>query len=80
MIAKMKKLHLIAMAYERNAILNALQRTAAVEIAMHAERELTSPLPAEGEEQAAYLASVEAALTLLAGEADRYAKEHKQLY
>ena len=78
MIVKMKKLHLIAMAYERDNILNVLQRTSAAEVTTHAEKELTSPLVAEGGELSGYLASLEAALALLTREADRYAKEHKK--
>lgn len=64
-IVKMRKLHLIAMSYDKDAVFNALQRTNAVEVAVHADTENTLPMQANGDETRAYLASVEAALTAL---------------
>ena len=43
-IVKMRKLHLIAMSYDKDAVLNALQRTNAAEVTLHAETQDTIPL------------------------------------
>ncbi len=77
MIAKMRKLHLIAMSYERDKVLDALERTEAVEVATHAETEGTVLLPEDGEALRAYLGSLESALELLGSREDAYAAEHK---
>ncbi|MCH5146536.1 MAG: V-type ATP synthase subunit I [Clostridiales bacterium] len=77
MIAKMRKLNLAALAYDRNGIMNALQRTGAVEIREHAETEGTAALPARGEELSSYLLSLESALEILVAAADAKAKETK---
>ena len=42
-IAKMQKLNLVAMSYDKDAILNALQRTGAVEVVTRTEAEQTIP-------------------------------------
>ncbi|MBQ8429266.1 MAG: V-type ATP synthase subunit I [Clostridia bacterium] len=65
-IVKMRKLHLIAMSYDKDAVLNALQRTAAAEVTLHTETESTVPLVFEDEELRNYLLSVENALESLA--------------
>ena len=41
-IAEMQKFNLVAMSYDKEAVLNALQRTGAVEVKLHAETEDTS--------------------------------------
>ena len=41
-IAKMRKLHLIAMSYDKDAIFNALQRTGAVEVILHTDTDNTA--------------------------------------
>lgn len=74
-IAKMKKLHLIGMAYDRDAILNALHRTNAVEIKWQTEKADTETVAVDVEDLSARIAAVEAALTALVTEADRYEKE-----
>lgn len=76
-IAEMRKLNLAAMAYERDAILNALQRTGAAEIKTHFEREELSVLPADCERIRSRLASAEAALDLLCAEVEKTDKERK---
>ena len=44
-IAEMRKLNLVAMSYDKDIILNALQRTGAVEVKLHADTENTVALP-----------------------------------
>ena len=73
----MKKLNLVGMAYEKDAILNALQKTGAVEVKLHREEEHTLPLPPADGELSAYHASLEDALERLTQAAESYAKEHK---
>lgn len=75
-IAEMRKLNLVAMSYDKDVILNALQRTGAVEVKLHADTENTVALPAGGEELRAYLASVEAALSVLSTEVENYNKNN----
>ena len=74
-IAKMRKLNLIALTYDKDAILNALHRTNAVEVTMHADVENTKTLEISGEEGKEYLASVEAALDILVNAVSARLKE-----
>ena len=76
MIERMRKLNLIALSYERDALLDALERTGAAEIKLHADKEGTQPLPEEGGALSARLNDWEEALALLVSEAEKYAKEH----
>ena len=55
---------------ERDGILNALQRTNAVEIKEHAETEGTRALPESGEELRAYLSTLENTLSVLSSVAE----------
>ena len=76
MIAKMRKLNLAAMRYDKDAILDALQKTRAAEITLHEEAENTT-IPAK--DNAALLSrasDVESALSLLAKEAEDYQRDH----
>ncbi len=77
MIAEMKKLNLAAMSYDREKVLNALQRTGAAEVKCHTPVESVSPLPFAGDELRARLSASEAALAALVTEADRYRKDNK---
>ena len=77
MIAKMKKLNLVGMAYEKDAVLNALQRTGAVEVKLHREEEHSAPLPPADGTLSAYHASLEDALERLIQAVNAYGKEHK---
>jgi vacuolar-type H+-ATPase subunit I/STV1 len=61
----MRKLHLIAMSYDKDAVLNALQRTNAAEVTLHAETQETFPLVAQDEELRNELLAVENALQIL---------------
>ena len=74
-IAKMRKLHLVAMSYDKDAILNALQRTGAVEVSLHAETEHTSVGTFDAEALRVHYASVEAALFALCREVETYEKD-----
>ena len=64
-IAKMRKLHLVAMSYDKDAIFNALQRSGAVEVTFHSVSENTLPIAYNVEELKTRLATVQAALSAL---------------
>lgn len=74
-IAKICKLNLVAMSYDKDAILNALSRSKAVEVKTHAESEFARTLEADAEELRAYLNSLETALSILCSEVENYEKE-----
>lgn len=76
-IVSMSKLNLVAMSYDKNAILNALQKTGATEIKLHYEAENTVPLTADCDELRAYLNSLEGVLSCLTQEAENYNKANK---
>ena len=71
-IVKMQKLNLIAMSYDKDIVLNALQRTGAAEVTLHAETEYTTVPETNAEDLKTYLASVEAALSSLSGAVDEF--------
>ncbi len=73
----MRKLNLVAMSYDKDGILNALQRTGAVEVTLHAETENTSALAADAESLKTYIESVESALNTLSAEVENYNKKNK---
>lgn len=77
MIVKIKKLNLAALSYDRDGILNALQRTGAVQVKEHADTEGTFSLPAGGEELNSYLLSLESALEILTASYESLAKDKK---
>lgn len=64
-VAEMVKLNLAGMAYEKDALLNALQRTGATEIKMHYEAENTSVLTSDCENLRLNLVKTETALERL---------------
>ncbi len=70
----MRKLNLAALSYMRDDILNALQRTNAVEIKEHAAAEGTSAPEGNGAELRGYLARLEAGLRALEAAAERSGK------
>ncbi len=76
-IAEMRKLNLAAMSYDRDKILDALQKTGAAEIKQHAEVQDLSPCVVENDTLSDYLSSMEAALNLLCSEVDNADKENK---
>ena len=73
-IANICKLNLVAMAYDKDKILNALQRTNAVEIKSHKETEYATVPTSNDEELRAYLTAIESALSVLTAETERYEK------
>ena len=76
MIAKMRKLNLAAMRYDKDAILDALQKTRAAEITLHEEAENTT-IPAKDDATLLSRASdVESALSSLTKEAEDYQRDH----
>ena len=75
-IAEMRKLNLVAMSYDKDAILNALQRTGAAEVVLHAPTENTTVPTCEAETLKTRVSSVEAALLALSKETENYEKEH----
>ena len=74
-IAKMRKLHLVAMSYDKDAIFNALQRSGAVEVTFHSVSENTLPIEYNVEELKTRLATVQAALSALSFEVENYERE-----
>lgn len=76
-IVEMSKLHLVALSYERDKILNALQSTCAVEICGHTLIENTHSLNLNAEELTDYLASAERALAYLTAGVNDYRKDNK---
>ncbi len=75
-IVKMRKLNLIAMSYDKDVVLNALQRTGAVEVTLHAETEHTTIPEVNAEGLQTYVSSVDAALSALATAVDTYEKDN----
>ena len=73
----MGKLNLVAMSYDKDALLNALQRTGATEIKYHFDAENTTPMTADCEGLRESLAAVESSLALLSSCTEEYLKEHK---
>ena len=63
-VAEMRKLNLVAMSYDKDRILNALQRTGAAEIKSAEEKENTLPAEDGGDEVRADLSRVPGALDL----------------
>lgn len=73
-IAKISKLNLVAMSYDKDAILNALSRSNAVEVKTHTETEYATVPQGNGEEIKNYLSGLEAALSALGAEVENYEK------
>lgn len=75
-IVKMRKLHLVAMSYAQDALLNALHRTGAVQVTVHSDLPDTDVPTADTEALRTELASLENALTVLSAEVENYDKTH----
>ena len=76
-VAEMSKLNLVAMSYDKDSVLNALQRTNAAEVKLHYEAENTVALTADCEEMRVDLSNVENALNLLSSAIESYNKDNK---
>ena len=74
-IVKMKKLDLVAMSYEKDELLNALQRTGAVEVTVRDDTQ-TEVNPSDSMELRGEFLRVETALATLSKEVETYAKEY----
>ena len=74
-ISKMKKLHLVAMSQEKDAILNALGATNAVEITTHADVEYARTIESNTDELREELVALEAALAALSAQVENHDKE-----
>ncbi|MDE6790786.1 MAG: hypothetical protein K2J61_03590, partial [Clostridia bacterium] len=61
-VVEMGKLNLVAMSYEKDEVLNALQRTGATEIKLHSQTEYAAPMTADCESLKEYLSGLENAL------------------
>lgn len=77
-VVEMLRLNLIAMSYDRDKILNSLQRTGATEIKLHTPTEYTTPLIEGGEEELrSYLAKKEDTHARLVFAVQKYITENK---
>ena len=76
-LAEIEKLNLIAMSYDRDKLLNALQKTGATEIKLQNETEYSFVLQLDCETLRGELSRAETALGILAAQTERYNKEHK---
>ena len=77
-VVEMGKLNLVGMSYERDGILNALQRTNATEVKLHSETENTITINQDCEQLSAYLKDAESALEVLSSCVEKYYKEAKE--
>ena len=64
-IVKMRKLNLVGLSYDKDAVLNALHKTNATEVTLHAHTDNTVAIESDTEGMRSYLASVENALGVL---------------
>ena len=76
-VAEMSKLNLVAMSYDKDSVLNALQRTNAAEVKLHYEAENTVALTSDCEVLREYLSNVENALNRLSSAIESYNKDNK---
>ena len=75
-IVNMRKLNLVAMSYDKDAILNALHRTNAAEVTLHEETENTAIPVGEQEGLVSRLSVTEAALFSLSSFVSQYEKDN----
>ncbi len=76
-IAEMRKLNLVAMACDKDKILNALHKTGAVEVTTHKQEEGLSFGKEESRDLKSYLSRMEAALDILSSAVEAGNKERK---
>ncbi len=68
----MKKFNLVAMSYDRDTLLNALQKTGAVEVKLHGEEAYTTVPAEDAEALREYVGRMESALALLSAATEEY--------
>ena len=73
-IVEMRKLHLVAMAYDKDAILNALGKTGAAEVTNCSQSDYAQPMTADVDALKEYLSTVEAALSALSAQIEAQEK------
>lgn len=73
----MSKLNVVAMSYERDKVLNALQRTGATEIKLHSQTEYAEPLSVDCDGLREYLSNAEDALERLVAFVKKYSSALK---
>lgn len=73
----MSKLNLVAMDYDRDKVLNAMQKTGATEIKLHSDAENTFEMHADAGELEEKLSYLEGALEILSRAAEDYFKQNK---
>lgn len=76
-VVEMSKLNLVALSYDRDRLLNALQRTQATEIKLHSETQNTQPFKADTEALRERLSKGEATLEVLSSRVENYYKDNK---
>ena len=76
-VAEMSKLNLVAMSYEKDKVLNALQRTGATEVKLHSQTEYAAPLNTDCGELRDYLAGLEETLKKLTEFAQKHISKNK---
>ncbi|MDE7296078.1 MAG: hypothetical protein K2N84_02315 [Clostridia bacterium] len=76
-VVEMGKLNLVAMSYEKDKVLNALQRTGATEIKLHSQTEYAAPMTADCESLKEYLSGLEDALSKITDSVKQYAAQYK---
>ena len=77
-VVEMSKINLVGLSYDRDKILDALQKTQATEIKLHSETENTYPLEEDTEALRERLLKGEAALEVLLLRVENHYKEQKQ--
>ncbi len=76
-VVEMGKLNLVAMSYEKDEVLNALQRTGATEIKLHSQTEYAAPMTADCESLKEYLSGLEDALSKITESVNKYVSRNK---
>ncbi|MDE6104322.1 MAG: hypothetical protein K2G38_01360, partial [Clostridia bacterium] len=76
-VVEMGKLNLVAMSYEKDRVLNAMQRTGATEIKLHSQTEYASPMTADSESLKEYLSGLEDALSKILESVNKYISQNK---
>ncbi|MDE7379519.1 MAG: V-type ATP synthase subunit I [Clostridia bacterium] len=76
-VVEMGKLNLVAMSYEKDKVLNALQKTGATEIKLHSQTEYAAPMTADCESLKEYLSGLEDVLSKITESVNKYISQTK---